>query len=96
MLYLTYDNTKQTDGAGAQLQRIISLYLIAKGLNLKYIHSPIYHMVYQDLQSLENNKADDKQMEDYNILFNLPSDTLPEKYLTFCDNLDNNKFAYKV
>jgi hypothetical protein len=94
MLYLTYNNSLLTDGAGAQLQRIISIYLITKGLNLKYIHSPLHYLLYQDLQSLENNKADDKQMEDYNTLFNIPSDTLPEKYLTFCDNLDNSKLDY--
>jgi hypothetical protein len=76
MLYLTYNNKDHTDGAGSQIQRIISIYMIAKYYNLGYIHSPLYKMDYQGLNCLENNKEDNKQLNDYNNLINLPSDTI--------------------
>lgn len=40
-LYLTYDNQHNTDGLGAQFQRILSVYCIAQHFEVSYIHSPI-------------------------------------------------------
>jgi len=71
MLYLTYDNNKHTDGAGSQLQRIISIYMIAKYYNIGYIHTPIRHLDYQGLKCLEANTPDLRQIDMYNNLFNL-------------------------
>lgn len=73
MLYLTYDNESMTDGAGAQLQRIISVYLVAKKYNVGYIHTGIKRISYNGLKSLEENKDDSEQVEIYNKLFHLPS-----------------------
>lgn len=71
MLYLTYDNTKHTDGAGAQIQRILSIYMIAKYYNIGYIHTPLYQLDYQGLKCLEENKPDILQIDMYNDLFKL-------------------------
>ena len=81
MLYLTYNNSLLTDGAGAQLQRMISIYFIAKHFNVKYIHSPLKLLSYQGLSCLEKNENDEKQLIEYNELFNLPSDSLPDNYV---------------
>jgi hypothetical protein len=75
MLYLTYNNNALTDGAGAQLQRIISIYLVAKYYNIGYIHSGLEHASYQGAKCLENNEGDTTQISRYNSLFNLPSAT---------------------
>jgi hypothetical protein len=73
MLYLTYNNNGFTDGAGAQIQRIISIYLVAKYYKLGYIHSKLLRMSYQGAKCLENNEEDSTQIERYNSLFTLPS-----------------------
>ncbi len=73
MLYLTYNNNDLTDGAGAQIQRIISIYLIAKHYNVEYIHTPLLRMSYQGAKCLENNEEDSTQIDRYNSLFTLPS-----------------------
>ena len=41
MIYLSYDNTSSQDGFGAQLQRVLSIYLISKKLNVGYYHVDI-------------------------------------------------------
>jgi hypothetical protein len=87
MLYLTYNNKDHTDGAGSQIQRIISIYMIAKYYKIGYIHSPLYKLDYQGLKCLENNKEDNKQLNDYNNLINLPSDNI-----TSIDNVYNVKY----
>jgi hypothetical protein len=76
MLYLTYDNTKHPDGAGSQLQRILSIYIIAKYYKIGYIHTKINHLDYQGLKCLEANKPDISQITMYNELFELESDII--------------------
>jgi hypothetical protein len=79
-LYLTYDNQALADGAGAQIQRIISIYLIAKQYNVNYIHSGLARMTYQGAKCLEENKPDPDQMAGYNTLIHLPSDPAPPAF----------------
>jgi hypothetical protein len=76
MLYLTYDNQALADGAGAQLQRIISIYLAAKFYKVGYIHQGLARMSYQGAKCLEDNTSDPRQMDDYNKAFALPSTPL--------------------
>jgi hypothetical protein len=61
-LYLGYDNGP-SDGGGAQLHRIMNLYCIARGFNLKYVHFPITHIGYKGLHHLENNLENDEAVE---------------------------------
>lgn len=74
MLYITYNNKDHTDGAGSQIQRIITLYLCAKHFKIKYLHSPLISLAYQGLQCLEENKSDELQLQLYNDLIALPSE----------------------
>jgi hypothetical protein len=62
-----------TDGAGAQLQRILCIFLVAKKYNVGYLHTGIKKLSYNGLKSLEENRDDSKQVEVYNKLFHLPS-----------------------
>lgn len=41
MIYLTYNQQGLQDGLGAQLQRVLSIYLICHQYNFGYIHTPI-------------------------------------------------------
>jgi hypothetical protein len=75
MLYISYDNNKHNDGAGAQLLRIVSAYLIAKYYNIGYIHSPLTHISNYGLICLENKTTDILQVKRYNNLINFISDT---------------------
>jgi len=76
MLYLTYDNSSLTDGAGAQIQRILSIYLVAKFYDVGYIHQGIKELSYQGVQCLEQNQGDPAQIPTYNALIELPSDPI--------------------
>lgn len=81
MLYLTYNNTDHPDGAGSQLQRMLSIYMMAKYFSIElntpigYIHTPLGQIDYQGLMCLEDNTANNEVIEEYNTLFKLPSDT---------------------
>ena len=79
-LYLTYDNEALADGAGAQIQRILSIYLIAKHYGVGYIHNGIARMTYQGAKCLEENKSDPEQMAGYNTLIQLHSDPAPPTF----------------
>jgi hypothetical protein len=71
---LTYANDLCLDGAGAQLQRLLGTYAIARLLGVPYVHSPLTHVGYQGLASLEKNAGSDYLVERYNRVFRLPSD----------------------
>jgi hypothetical protein len=73
MLWITYNNEALTDGAGAQLQRILSLYLVAKHYGVNYLHRGIHSLSYQGAKCLETNSSDPAQIQIYNQLFELPS-----------------------
>lgn len=76
---LTYANDVIMDGAGAQLQRIYSIYALSRHLGVSYFHSPLFELGYQGITALEKNQRDPKIVERYNALFSIPSDeALPE------------------
>lgn len=58
MLYLTYDIDFQSDGMGAQYQRIIGIICIAEYYGYKYVHNPIQKMEHLDTQSYLKNIED--------------------------------------
>lgn len=74
MLYITYDATKHQDGAGAQLLRIVSAYLLSRYYNIGYIHTPLATISNFGLSYLEQKKEDTAQIERYNTLINFQSD----------------------
>lgn len=71
---VTYANTKLTDGAGSQLQRIYGIYAISRLLKVAYIHSPLAKIDYQGLAALENNTYSQDIAAKYNQIFQIPSD----------------------
>ncbi len=73
-LVLTYDNTKLTDGAGAQLQRVYGTYSISRLLGAAYLHSPLFRVDYQGLSALQANAANPDYHHDFNKLFHIRSD----------------------
>ena len=87
MLYLAYDNQALTDGAGGQIQRILSIYLIAKHYGIGYLHQPLVKLSYQGVKCMESNKEDTEQITKYNQLITLPTQTpltqRPEVYKVY-------------
>jgi hypothetical protein len=71
---LTYDNTKKTDGVGAQLQRIYGIYALSRFLGVPYLHSPLGCVDYQGLRALERNRADPELHHELNDLCRIKSD----------------------
>lgn len=92
-IWLSYYPRGLTDGAGSQLQRILSIYLISKYYKLNYIHQGLEECSYQGLQCLERNTEDPDQLHLYNTLFQLPSDPLPSTiYSCIVDDLQDSMF----
>jgi len=80
MKYITYNT--QSDGAGSQIQRIFSIYVIAKQFNLQYIHSPFH--------TIEHN-FDQNLLIRFNQMIELPSDSLlPDQFMTVIFNSIND------
>lgn len=52
-LFLTYDNLHNTDGLGAQFQRVLSVYCIAQLFGTSYLHSPIVDFDEQMFKKLD-------------------------------------------
>ena len=75
-LVLTYDNEAQTDGVGAQLQRIYGTYAISRLLGVPYLHSPLVRVDYQGLAALEENESDPGFHQEFNSLFQIESDVV--------------------
>jgi Uncharacterised nucleotidyltransferase len=70
---VTYDQGN-TDGVGAQLQRIYGLYALSRGLHIKYVHTPLGRVGYQGLLPLLAGRTDPDFAARYNAFFSLPSD----------------------
>src|SRR5262245_7901810 len=75
-LILTYDNRHNTDGAGAQLQRIYGTYAISKLVGASYLHSPLRRVDNQGFSALERNVTDPGYHRQFNDLFQIPSDVV--------------------
>jgi hypothetical protein len=72
-LAITYDQSA-TDGVGAQLQRIYGLYALSRGLNTKYVHTPLGRVDYQGLMPMLAGRTKPDFASSYNSFFSLPSD----------------------
>lgn len=72
MLYLTYNNSSFTDGAGAQLQRILGIYALCKLLGCRYVHSPLSEIGYQGLSVLESGEEISNLCYLYNSFYKFP------------------------
>lgn len=73
-LTLTYDSKTLTDGVGAQLERIWSIYWCAKNFRVNYLHSPIVDMLNHPLDFWQSPEEKKNFIAQLNSEFNLPSD----------------------
>lgn len=78
-LYLTYDNTKKTDGIGAQLQRIFGIYSVSRKFRVRYIHSPVRNTLEELAHNVSSESSMQKMLEEVNSKFYFPSSDLHEK-----------------
>jgi hypothetical protein len=68
MYFLTYDNDIWHDGFGAQIQRILSVYVLSTIFNLNYYHSNIF--LNKNINGLSlKDITDDAYLEKFNNLF---------------------------
>ena len=72
MLFLSYEPTGFTDGAGSQIQRIIGTYAISSLLGCKYYHSGLKKIDYQGFSALEKGEGIPDLVDWYNALVQLP------------------------
>ena len=77
-LVLAYDNDAHTDGAGAQLQRLLGIYAASKALGCQYLHTGLNRGGYQGLAVVESGQEIENLHELYNQLFKLPSTQIEE------------------
>src|ERR1022692_4058594 len=92
---LTYANDRNTDGVGAQLQRIYGIYAISRFLKLPYVHSPLKRIGHQGLAALESNSSSAELESRFNRIFEIPSDIeLPEE-LVIHDMTDADIFSIR-
>lgn len=75
-LILTYDNRDPKDGTGAQLQRILSIFALAKFLNLKYIHAGILDISTHPLDPFQTHRSRMQFVEELNNVFQLDNDEI--------------------
>lgn len=81
-LILTYENQNPKDGMGAQLQRILSIFALAKFLNLRYIHSGILDISTHPLDPFQTFQSRMQFVKTLNFSFQLSSDETsnPEEF----------------
>ena len=75
-LYLTYNSGEMQDGAGAQVHRIVGLFILSSTLNLGYVHSPIERIGNKGVAARESGtREEDRETESrWNQAFDFPSD----------------------
>jgi hypothetical protein len=77
-IFLTYDNQTLQDGLGAQALRITGIYAIAKSFHLRYLHSPITHVIEDVGQGPDGASTQNDLILSFNNFFNFPSDRVPK------------------
>jgi len=77
MLYLSYDNTSHKDGFASQLQRMLSIYCLAKEFGCAYLHNGFLDIEYQGLLALENNQKSEDFVRKANEIFPIASAEAP-------------------
>jgi len=73
-LILSYENRDPKDGTGAQLQRILSIFALAKSLNLRYLHAGILDISTHPLDPFQDYQSRIQFVEKLNCAFHLDSD----------------------
>ena len=69
---ITYANDIHTDGAGAQIQRILGTIALADALHVKYIHSPIIKLDYHGWDLYLKNESDAQLPQKWELFLGFP------------------------
>ena len=70
---LTYANDMASDGAGAQIQRILGVIALAEALNVTYDHSPIIKIDYHGWNLYLKNEYDTELPKKWDTFLGFPS-----------------------
>jgi hypothetical protein len=86
-LYLSFDAAAATDGTGAQLQRQITIFLVAKYFGLSYVHNPIRQVAVHPLDPFQSENEYNEYLRRLNAFLNLPNfgnnfPNLPERQIS--------------
>ena len=73
---LCYDATNVRDGSGAQIQRIMAIYSLAKYLGLSYLHKPIEEVSIHPLDPHKSAKLYHEYLIRLNSIITVPSDSI--------------------
>lgn len=94
-LVLTYDNEALCDGTGAQVQRLMAIYSLAKSLHLKYRHTPIKDVSVHPLDPHQTLPEYKEYLDRLNAFIEFPTDSIPSENLVYATqeirNLNLNK-----
>lgn len=82
-VFLTYKAPVPGDGAGAQVQRVMAIYGVAKNLGLSYLHSPIMHFGPNPGDSFSTPADRDNFLVELNDFLTLPSSPVSRLRLFF-------------
>lgn len=81
---ITYNNDDLKDGAGAQIQRILSIFILSKYFKIPYLHSPLVECQHIDADTVKR----------FNELIHLPSRYT--KNLTITSYIHFNKLLLSI
>jgi|LakMenEpi03Aug12_release.lakeMendotaPanAssembly.Ray.scaffolds.fasta_scaffold548450_1 hypothetical protein len=73
MLSISYDRHSLQDGAGAQLQRIIGIYAIARFFRIGYIHNPLDEILVHPGDDVYDDESYSEFKSEINSLIPFPS-----------------------
>jgi hypothetical protein len=82
-LVLTYDNEALCDGTGAQLQRLMAIYSLAKSLHFKYLHTPIKDVSVHPLDPHQTLLEYEEYLNRLNSFIEFPTDFIPSENLVY-------------
>ena len=73
---LCYDAINVRDGSGAQIQRIMAIYSLAKYLGLSYLHKPIEEVSIHPLDPHQSAQLYSEYLMRLNSVISIPSDSI--------------------
>ena len=86
-IQLSYDNRNPIDGTGAQLQRILGIFCLAKFLNLGYVHNEIKDVSTHALDPFQDDYSRSEFVGRVNKIFDLDSSTTANSRPVFLSKL---------
>ena len=76
-IWITYDPKVKPDGVGAQVQRILAIYSLAKYLRFNFLNTGIESVAVHPLDPYQSTRELNEFVAQVNKAFELPSDEIP-------------------